>query len=93
MRKLHYFCSTAMDGQMGFIESLPNLIIAIRIFLTMSISVASCERSFSKLKLIKSYLRSPMSQIRLTSIAILSVERDITDNTNFDHVINDFATL
>ena len=77
----------------GFIESLPNLIIAIRIFLTMSISVASCERSFSKLKLIKNYLRSTMSQIRLTSIAILSIERDITDNINFDDVINDFAAL
>ena len=59
----------------------------------MSVSVASCERSFSKLKLIKSYLRSTMSQIRLTSIATLSIERDITDNTNFDDVINDFATL
>lgn len=63
----------------GFIETLPNLIIANRIFLTMSISVASCERCFSKLKLIKNYLRSTMSQIRLTSIAILSIERDITE--------------
>ena len=34
-----------------------------------------------------------MSQIRLTSIAILSIERDITENTNFDDVINDLATL
>ena len=34
-----------------------------------------------------------MSQIRLTSIAILSIERDITDNINFDDVINDFAAL
>ena len=77
----------------GFIESLPNLIIAIRIFLILSISVASCERSFSKLKLIMNYLRSTMSQIRLTSIAILSIERDMTDNTNFDYIIIDFAAL
>ena len=34
-----------------------------------------------------------MSQIRLTSSAILSIEGDITDNTNFDDVINDFAAL
>ena len=63
------------------------------IYLTMCISVASCERSFSKLKPVKSYLRSTMSQIRLTSLAILSIERDITNVMNFDTIINDFAAL
>jgi len=33
--------------------------------LTISVSIVSAERSFSKLKLIKSYLRSTMSQQRL----------------------------
>ena len=77
----------------GFTESLPNLSIVLRIFLTMCISVASCERSFSKLKLVKTYLRSTMSQIRLTSLAILSIERNITNVMNFDTIINDFAAL
>ena len=77
----------------GFTESLPNLSIVLRIFLTMCISIASCERSFSKLKLVKTYLRSTMSQIRLTSLAILSIEREITNVINFDTIINDFATL
>ena len=45
-------------------------------FLTTGISVASCERSFSKLKLIKNYLRSTMSDARLTNLAILSIERE-----------------
>ena len=35
--------------------------IAYRILLTIPVIVASAERSFSKLKLIKSYLRSTMS--------------------------------
>ena len=34
-------------------DSVPNIVILLRIFLTRAISVASCERSFSKLKLIK----------------------------------------
>ncbi len=36
-----------------FLESLPNLALCLRRFLTICASVASCERSFSKLKLIK----------------------------------------
>ena len=77
----------------GFTESLPNLSIVIRIFLTMCVSIASCERSFSKLKLIKTYLRSTMNQARLTNLACLSIERDITEGLNFDEVIKDFASM
>ena len=40
----------------------PNTIIAYRILLNVRVTVASAERSFSKLNLIKSYLPSPMSQ-------------------------------
>ena len=39
----------------------PNAYIAYRILLTIPVMVASMEISFSKLKLIKSYLRSTMS--------------------------------
>ena len=77
----------------GFRESLPNLSIVLRIFLTMCVSIASCERSFSKLKLIKSYLRSTMNQVRLTSLAILSIERKLTEGMNFEDVIKDFASM
>jgi len=47
------------------INSFPNEYIAYRIMLTISVLVASDERSFSKLKPIKSYLRSTMSQQKL----------------------------
>lgn len=74
-----------------FLESLPNLALCLRLFLTICVSVASCERSFSKLKLIKNYLRSTMSQARLNSLAIISIENEHAQNVNFDHVINKFA--
>ena len=42
-------------------DCYPNVLIAYRILLTMLVTVASAERSFLKLKLLKSYLRSSMS--------------------------------
>ncbi|CAH2092540.1 unnamed protein product [Euphydryas editha] len=70
-------------------DTLPNIIIILRIFLTIAISNASCERSFSKLKLIKNYLRSTMSTLRLTNLAILSIEQDVCDARDIDSAIKD----
>ena len=72
-------------------DSLPNVVILLHIFLTTAVSVASCERSFSKLKLIKSYLRSSMGQFRLTGLSLLSIERELADAIDFDHVIYEFS--
>ena len=63
----------------------------LRIFLTIAVSVATCERSFSKLKLIKNYLRSTMSTLRLRNLAMLSIERELTDEIAFDDVTEEFA--
>lgn len=57
----------------------PNLLIALRILLTIPITVASGERSFSKLKLIKNYLRSTTTQNRLNGLAVLGIEHEIVD--------------
>ena len=76
-----------------FIESLPTLSLGLQLFLTVCVSVASCERSFSKLKLIKSYLRSTMGQSRLSDLAMLSIERDTVNDIDFDEVIDKFAVL
>ena len=56
------------------LESFPNACIAFRILLTIHVTIASTEISFSKLKLIKSYLRSTMSHERLNGLAILSIK-------------------
>ena len=84
-----YFVPTAPATEAAYTQSDS----ALRIFLTMCVSIASCERSFSKLKLIKTYLRSTMSEARLTNLAMLSTERHTAKIINFDDVIRDFAAV
>jgi hypothetical protein len=88
---------TSLD-LLGFIVSygddvFPNLRISLQILLTIAVSIASCERSFSKLNLILSYLRSSMGQDCLSDLALLSIERETLENINFDNVIDEFATV
>ena len=73
-------------------DAYSNTAIAIRIFLTIPVTVATCERSFSKLKLIKNYMRSKMGQERLSSLAIISIENEVANNIDFDDVISEFAS-
>ena len=55
-------------------ECFPKLIQALKIAMTMGVSSASAERSFSSLRRIKTYLRTTMSQERLSNLAFLYVE-------------------
>ena len=72
-------------------EIFPNVCIALRIFCTSPVTVASAERSFSKLKLIKNFLRSTMTQDRLNDLAILGIESDLTRKVDLSNVINAFV--
>jgi len=65
----------------------------VPVYLTVAVSIASCERSFSKLRLIKSYLRSTMGDDRLSSLTILSIESDFVEKLNRDDIISDFASM
>jgi len=75
------------------VELFPNLVTSLQIFLTLPITAASAERSFSKLKIIKNYLRSQICQIRLVGLATLSIENDISNKLNTEEIIQEFATL
>ncbi|KAL4122325.1 hypothetical protein QTP88_014679 [Uroleucon formosanum] len=70
---------------------VPNVAVALRIILTMPVSVASGERSFSKLKIIKNYLRSSMNQERLSDLATISIEKEVMENLEFKSLLIDFA--
>lgn len=62
------------------------------ITITIPSSSASCERSFTALKRIKNYLRTTMSQERLTYSGILYVEKNIVKALDLDVIVDSFAT-
>ena len=70
-------------------EAYPNLLIALQIMLTVVVTVASAEHSFSRLKLIKNYLRSSITHERFSSLTILSIESEVANSIDFDDVIKD----
>ena len=90
---------TLPQGVLNFIlknslaDIVPNTVIALRILLTLPVSVASGERSFSKLKLIKTYLRTSMLQERLVGLATLSIEHDIARDIELMKLVSTFAKV
>ena len=51
---------------------------------TVPVASITVERSFSHLlKLIKTYLRSTMTENRLSGLGLLSVEREMAEATDF----------
>lgn len=70
-------------------NAFPQSLRMIRGAITMPISQVTCERSFSKMKIIKNYLRNSMSDKRLSDLIVLAIERDF--NINYERVIDEFA--
>ena len=67
----------------------PDFVTALSLFLTLPVSVASDERSFPKLKLIKTYLRSCMTQERLSDLALLSIEKERFKEIDRNAIVRD----
>ena len=61
---------------------------AYMMYMTVPVSVATAERSFSKLKLMKNFLRSSMSQERLSDLALLSIKKKRAKNLEFRKIIH-----
>ncbi|KAJ9539216.1 hypothetical protein OSB04_031949 [Centaurea solstitialis] len=74
------------------VECFPNAIIAYTVLLIIPVTVASAERSFSKLKLLKSYLRSTMTQDRLNGLALIAIENGFLDKVDYKELVEDFVS-
>ena len=67
----------------------PNIRTLIVILTTLPITSCECERSISMLRLVKTALRSTMTETRLNGLAMLQYHRDIL--LTADEVVQEFV--
>jgi len=67
----------------------PGISVLLHIFITLPVTTATGERSFSALKYLKNYLRSTMGEARLNGLAHMYINRDL--ELDYDSVIDEFA--
>jgi len=67
----------------------PNIHVLLQILTTLPVSAASAERSFSTLKRFKKWLRSNMGEERLTGLALLNIQKNIS--INIEDIISMFG--
>ena len=80
------FIGTVVDKQ-----AYCNIFTILQLLATVPITSATCERSISTLRCIKTYLRNTMTQDRLNGLALMYVHRD--KHINLDEVIELFVQM
>uniref|UniRef100_A0AAZ3PQP0 HAT C-terminal dimerisation domain-containing protein n=1 Tax=Oncorhynchus tshawytscha TaxID=74940 RepID=A0AAZ3PQP0_ONCTS len=74
-------------------DMFPSLKEIIQVALTIIVSICSCERSFSALRRLHSWLRKKMGQKSLASLAAMSIEGEVLGPLSHNSVIDRFATF
>jgi hypothetical protein len=91
-RKIIIIPDTAIDAFNECNETFyPNIKTLLQIFSTLPVTTATAERSFSVLKLIKSYLRSTISENRLNGLASMYIYRNLS--IDVETIITEFSRL
>ncbi|XP_072331181.1 zinc finger MYM-type protein 1-like isoform X2 [Scyliorhinus torazame] len=73
------------------IEVFSNITTALKLYLTMPITSCETERNFSKLSFIKNKFRSTMTEERLNSLCILSLENDSARKLSYDKTVREYV--
>ncbi|CAF1128578.1 unnamed protein product [Adineta steineri] len=74
-----------------FTEAFPILVALIESTITIAVSSTTCERTFSKMKQIKTTVRNTLTDDRLSNLCVIAVERDIA--VNFEQLIDKFSDI
>ena len=74
-------------------DMFPTLSSVVQAALTIPVSSCTCERSFSVLRRVHTWLRRTMGQERLHHLAIMAVEKDALCGLDHGEVIDRFAQV
>ena len=88
---IHTVCE-AMNSNELFKEMLPAVHKLLRLYLTIPITSATAERTFSALKRLSTYLRSTMTEKRLNNCLMLHVHKEFTDSLDSISVAKIFVS-
>lgn len=69
----------------------PQVLVLLKLLLVCPVSSCECERSFSALRRLKTWLRATMAQSRLNHVSICHVHRERLDNVNVNEIAKLFA--
>ena len=72
-------------------DAFPNIYVPLVIACTLPVTPCETERCNSQLKLLKTYLRSTMTEQRLSDLAMIKVHRNIVSELDFDKLVIKFA--
>ena len=85
---LSELCRKLVETRKSQIYFLINRLI--RLVLTLHVSVATTERAFSAMKLIKTPLRNKMENKFLSDCMVIYIEREFVDTIDSDSIIDEF---
>ncbi|XP_044382616.1 zinc finger protein 862 isoform X1 [Triticum aestivum] len=65
----------------------------LRLLVTFPVSIASAERAFSSLKIIKTRLRNTMKDENLANNLVVHIEREIAEKYTFEDILAEFKSI
>lgn len=71
-------------------DIFPNINQLLRVVVTLPMTSCSVERLFSTVTRVKTSLRSSMTSVRLNNLSLLSFERELCDELDYDEILTIF---
>ncbi|KAF0296816.1 hypothetical protein FJT64_018062 [Amphibalanus amphitrite] len=85
--------SASESGGEVFRRLMSEVITLVRIYLTVPVSTATAERTFSTLRRTKTYLRTTMGQVRLNSAMLCTTHRERVDQLDVGAIAQQFVAV
>jgi len=72
-------------------DEFPNIFTLLKILSPLPVTSCGCERSFSAMRRLNTYMRCTMSENRLASLALMHIHYDM--QIDLEEVVDLFATF